>query len=77
MPRFYFNSTDGGRYCDPEGVQLADEAAARREAIRYLAELLVDGEVALSGNGLRVDVTGEDGEPLFVVETVIRSHRTA
>jgi hypothetical protein len=68
MPRYYFHTSDGIRHIDDEGFELPDDAAARREAVRYGGHLLGDDpEMALADGGLRVDVTGEDGRVRFAV----------
>jgi hypothetical protein len=44
MPRFYFHVCDGHRFIeDEEGVDLADEAAARKEAIEAARDLMTGG----------------------------------
>ncbi len=40
MERFLFNLTDGSPVADDEGLELADVAAARKEAVRFLADAL-------------------------------------
>lgn len=69
MPRFYFNTTDGGVHRDEEGTDLPSTAAARVEAVRYGGSLLADDpDLLWDGRELRVEVTDESGG---VVATVI------
>ena len=42
MPRYFFDTRDGGIDIDPEGVELAGEEEALLEAIRYAGSLLND-----------------------------------
>jgi len=43
LPRYFFDTHEGGsRDCDPEGLELVDEQAARRMAWTCLAEALAD-----------------------------------
>ena len=43
MPRYFFDTLEGGdRDRDPEGLDLADEHAARRMAWTCLSEVLAD-----------------------------------
>ncbi|MFO1247426.1 MAG: hypothetical protein U1E93_04205 [Alphaproteobacteria bacterium] len=69
MPRFFFHVREGGTLNrDEEGQDLADAAAARREALSAGREIL--GEKLLHGGQLDnriIEITGEDGK---VVETV-------
>jgi hypothetical protein len=68
MPRYFFHTSDGIRHIDDEGFELPDDAAARREAVRYGGHLLGDDpEMALVDGGLRIDVTGEDRRVRFAV----------
>ncbi len=69
MPRWYFHVHDGkAAFRDPEGSELPDLAAARREALAAAHELLNDG--MLSGEdrrGWRVEIASEAGKPLIMV----------
>jgi hypothetical protein len=43
VPRFYFNLCNGAEFAeDPEGVELADYAAARRKAVESLRGVMFD-----------------------------------
>lgn len=69
MPRFFFHVRDGaGLSRDLEGQELADEAAARREAVNSNREML--GERLLHGGALdhrRIEIADESGR---IVDTV-------
>jgi hypothetical protein len=72
MPRYHFHAADGAPVHDMHGSELADEAAARAEALRYAGELLQWSPELLSArNQLRISVTGEDGALLFTIVTVL------
>ncbi|GGJ42198.1 hypothetical protein CDQ92_07745 [Sphingopyxis bauzanensis] len=63
MPRYFFHTSDGSCDRDDVGVELADPAAARREAIRYGGSLLHDNpDIIAATNGLRVEVVDEQGQ---------------
>jgi len=68
MPRYFFHTADGGRDRDRQGVELADAAAAHKEAIRFAGTVLND-EPDLLGGGrdFRVEVTDERGDLLFTI----------
>ena len=42
MPRYFFHVLDGQDFPDHHGVELADLASARKEAIRVAGNLLLD-----------------------------------
>lgn len=68
MPRYFFHTRDGIRHIDDEGVELADDAAARREAVRYGGNLLGDDpDMLLTDSGLSVEVTDQHGRVRFAV----------
>ena len=68
MPHYYFNSADGARERDREGTELADDAAAQVEAVKFAGEVLKDAPEWLWERGQwRVEVTNDDGELLFAV----------
>ena len=71
MPRFYFNSADGGCDRDDEGVELADAAGARSEAIRYAGAVMRDNpDVIWDGHDFRVEVLDEDRRLVSTVVTL-------
>lgn len=63
MTRFYFNIQDEAGYTpDPEGQELPDADAARREAVSATREIL--GETLLHGGALNhrtIEITDADG----------------
>lgn len=68
MPRYFFHTSDGVRHIDDEGIELADDAAARREAVRYGGNLLGDDpDMLVADRGLRVEVTDREGRVRFAV----------
>lgn len=69
MPRFFFNTADGGRDEDKNGVELPSLAAARNEATRYAGSVLGDQPDILSNGRFCVEVTDADGELLFEIVT--------
>jgi hypothetical protein len=69
MPRFFFNVRDGaGLSRDLEGQELADTAAARREAVNSNREML--GERLLHGGPIdhrQIEIADESGR---IVDTI-------
>jgi len=62
MPRYFFNTRDGGDEIDDQGLELPDAEAARREAVRFGAGLLSDQpDLVCHGDGLRIEAVDEDG----------------
>ena|SRR6187455_3276375 len=63
MPQFYFHVQDESGYTlDPEGQELPDAEAARREAVSATREIL--GETLLHGGALNhrtIEIADEDG----------------
>ena len=63
MPQFYFNVQDETGFTpDPEGQDLPDAQAARREAVSATREIL--GETLLHGGALNhrtIEITDENG----------------
>lgn len=69
MARYYFNTVDGGTHRDDEGEELANDQAARTEAIRYAAGLAGDRPDLLKDEHvLRVEVLDGGRE---LVSTVV------
>ena len=67
MPRFFFDTHDGGHsICDDEGIELASSDAAGRQALASLPDIARD---VLPGDGDRhditVDVRDETGRLMF------------
>jgi hypothetical protein len=62
MPRYFFHTCDGTQDIDKLGLDLPDDEAARREAVRYGAGLLRDDpDLIVRDDQLRINVTHEDG----------------
>ena len=69
MPRYFFHSEDGRLDYDQNGTELADPAAARREAVQFAGALLKDRAQAVwEGTRWRLLVTDEDKTILFTIE---------
>ena len=67
MQRFYFDTVDGDRDTDEEGVPLASEDAAVREAIRYAGALIADQPAVLTpASPLEVTVRSDDRKVAIV-----------
>jgi hypothetical protein len=68
MPIFYFDIEDGGRQEDREGVELADLAVAKMEAVTMTGEMLRDRpDEPWASRGWRMTVADENHRPLFVI----------
>ena len=68
MTRYYFHTSDGTREHDDVGIDLADAAAARREAVRFAGGLLQDQpEMVQNEHGLRINVVDEMGSVTFAI----------
>lgn len=68
MPHYFFHTADGTHDIDREGVELADDTAARAEAIRFAGAVMRDDPQELwDGMDFRVEVTGEDKRLLFTI----------
>lgn len=71
MPRYHFDSVDGRRDADPDGIDLPNDHAARSMAVRYAGEVLVSDPATLWRRGQwRVEVTDDDGVLLFTLVTL-------
>jgi hypothetical protein len=71
VPRYYFHTEDSRQWSDRDGVDLPDPAAARREAVRALAEMLRERSDAFWDEGLlRMRVADGTGLTLFLIEVV-------
>jgi hypothetical protein len=71
MPRYFFATADGSRERDDEGLELSDNNAARRAAIRYAGAIMEgDPNVLWDGQDFRIEVTDEKGRLLFTVITL-------
>ena len=69
MPRYFFHFRDGGDLDDQYGIELANEAAAREEAILGARSIMSDcvkkGRLHLSAT---ISATDEGGKSLFVLQ---------
>jgi hypothetical protein len=71
MPLYHFNTVDGGRHRDIEGVELSDDDAARKEGIRFAGSVLAHEPDALwDGRDFRVEVTDHQHTLLFTIITL-------
>jgi hypothetical protein len=69
MPRYFFNTIDGGRDEDHVGIELADTASARREAVRFAGAVMADQpDILWDGTRFRVDVLDEDRRLVSIIE---------
>jgi hypothetical protein len=69
MPKYFFNTVDGRRFQDDEGVDLPDLETVRAEATRSMGELLKEQpEDLLSTGRLRLEVADASGANVLVVE---------
>ena len=68
MPSYFFHTADGTRDLDREGTQLPDNAAARKEAIKFAGALMHDQpDILWDGRDYRVEVTNRAGDLLFTI----------
>ena len=69
MPRYFFHNRNGRSERDGDGVELADETAARTEAVRALGQALED-EAGDFWRTSAVDmiVTNDAGRTLFSLQ---------
>lgn len=63
--RYYFHTENGEVVHDAEGLELADDVAARREGVSFFAEMLRDrAEVFWMEGRFRVTIIDEAGRPV-------------
>lgn len=68
MPRYFFHILDGTNDIDEMGHDMPDDAAARREAVRYCGSLLIDDpDLLLRDKDLRVHVANDVGALRFSI----------
>jgi len=68
MPRYFFHVLDGTSDIDEMGHDMTDDAAARREAVRYCGSLLIDDpDLLLRDKYLRVHVANDVGALRFSI----------
>jgi hypothetical protein len=76
VPRYFFHVADGDDYPDLQGTVLDDDAAARREAVRFSGHLLSDSpEKFWSGEEWKMRVT--DDRDLTLFELMFTAHCSA
>jgi hypothetical protein len=68
MARYFFHLVDRSVDLDDMGMEFANPEDAKREAVRYASSLLADDPgLRLPDNGLRINVTREDGQLSFAL----------
>jgi len=70
MPRFFFHTEDGRCFPDHSGLELPDLAAAKREALATLGEMLRHDEAFWRTEHFRllVSQTSSTHDPLYTLE---------
>lgn len=69
MPKYFFNTVDGRRYPDEDGMELADLDGVRSRATRVIGELLKERSADFWDTGrLRLEVTDEGGKVVLVLD---------
>ena len=69
IPRFFFHVEGGPPGPADEGHELADVAAAYRDAVKTLGQMLIDDPQGLCAAGAwKIVVTTETGQTLFSVQ---------
>lgn len=72
MPTYFFHTQNGMRVVDDTGTELANDAAAHREAIKLAGAILHDEPQLLRrGREFRTEVVDEAGVALFTVIATI------
>lgn len=68
MARYYFNTVDATRERDQNGLELRDVNAARKAAVRFMADLLRDDtDMVWDGRDFRIEVTDEADHSVLIV----------
>jgi hypothetical protein len=71
VPRFHFHLHDGLIDRDEIGRELPTLEAARREAVKYLADYMTDNQASLWADGaMRLEVESGNGMSLFTLHLV-------
>jgi hypothetical protein len=75
MPRYFFHTEDGQCFPDEIGTELANLAAAQREAVKILGQLIKDDpDLFLQTEAFRVIIQDETGLTLYLIDvTGVRS----
>jgi len=71
MPRYFFDTANGERFRDSDGLDLAGPDEARVYAVRFAGECLVHGSNSLRDRDFRVEVRNADDLLLFTVTTFV------
>ena len=69
MPRYFFRISEGNHHAETYEVDLADPIAARRDALKFIGELMIHspmGEICSDGE-LVMAVTDETAQELFTI----------
>lgn len=78
MPKYFFNTVDGRRYPDDEGVELPDLDAVRGRATRVVGELLKERAADFWDTGrLRLEVTDDGGTIVLALDVVLTCQNAA
>lgn len=68
MARYYFNTVDGTHGRDQDGLELRNVNAARKAAVRFMADMLRDDpEIVWDGRDFRIEVTDEADHSVLIV----------
>jgi hypothetical protein len=70
LARYFFHTADGGRERDVVGIELATLSAARRQAIVFSGECMIDDPDILTKHDFRVEVTDIYGVLLVTIITL-------
>jgi hypothetical protein len=74
MPIYHFNLADHTYEPDAEGTELADEATARTEAVKFAGAYLADNpDLLAEGARFEVQVVSDDDLHLFTVAIEARN----
>jgi hypothetical protein len=77
MPRFYFDITDTGRIeVDEKGLECADLAAARKEALATLGEIARDELPDGDRRDFVITIRDHRKSPMLTAELLLRVHRS-
>jgi hypothetical protein len=69
MPHYFFNTANGARERDDQGIDLPNDATARVEAIRFAGSVLSDEpDLLWDGQEFRVEVADAEGTLLFTIK---------
>jgi len=72
VPRYFFDTANGSRFHDTDGVEMADRREARIYAVRFAGECIADDpELLETVTDFRVEVRDSDGLMLFTVTTFV------